>query len=200
MLDFDSLLFNIDIPTQTPDCGKLLVAEPFLREAHFCHSVILLVDYAPASSAMGIVLNQPTSYTLQQLVPDIAAAEPIRVYSGGPMSTDRLYFLHTLGDLIPGSRQIADGIWIGGDFDAMLRYLSDGYPTDGIMRFFLGYSGWDAGQLEQEMQSHVWATAAPAHADVLLGTEGDAMWHTIVRSLGDSFRGWQYYPRNIQNN
>ena len=63
MIDFESLLFNIDINSERiPRSGSLLVAEPFLREQYFHHSVICLVDYEPRGSAMGVVLNNITSY------------------------------------------------------------------------------------------------------------------------------------------
>lgn len=200
MKDFDSFLFNIDLPSRSPERGMLLVAEPFLREPHFCHSVVMLVDYSAEGTAMGIVVNQPTTYTLQQLLPSVSAAEPVRVYCGGPMSTDRLYFLHTLGDLFPGARRISDGLWIGGEFESMERYLADGYPVEGVIRFCLGYSGWEPGQLDQEIESHVWTVATPPAPEELLTSDGDAMWHKAVRSLGETFRTWQMYPRNLQSN
>ena len=121
MLDFESLIFNIDINRSAiPHAGSLLVAEPFLRERYFHHSVICLVDYEERGSAMGIVLNNRTSYTLQDLLPSVTASVTIPVYCGGPMSCERLYFVHTLGDLIPSSREIVDGLYIGGDFDTKI--------------------------------------------------------------------------------
>lgn len=200
MSQFDTYLFNIDIPTGTPETGKLLVAEPFLREEHFCHAVILLLDHEPERATMGIVTNHPTTYTIDQLLPAVKRPDPVKVYCGGPVSTDRLYFVHTLGDLFPGARPICDGLWIGGDFDAVVRYVSDGYPVDGVLRFFLGYSGWEPGQLTDEIDSHVWAVTAPPAPELLLSNEGDTQWHMAVRLLGESHKAWRMYPRNLQSN
>lgn len=201
MIDFESLIFNIDIDRRfIPHPGSLLVAEPFLRERYFHHSVICLVDYEERGSAMGIVLNNRTSYTLQEILPSVTAENPIPVYCGGPMSCDRLYFMHTLGDLIPDSREIVPGLYIGGDFDTVLSIVNDGYPVDGHLRFFLGYSGWDAEQLDGELLKSVWAvTDIPSVASMLSGEE-DAYWHSVVRSMGEKYRGWLYHPRNPHSN
>lgn len=197
MADFDTLLFNIDIDAGlTPHKGSLLVAEPFLREQYFHHSVIVLVEYEPQGAAMGVVLNNRIpSCTLQELLPSVSATEPIPVYCGGPMSGERLYFIHTLGDLIPESQEIMPGLYIGGDFDSVISIVNDNYPVDGHLRFFLGYSGWEKEQLNEELFRNVWALADVQSVDGILTGEDDAYWHRIVRSMGEDYRGWLYHPR-----
>lgn len=201
MIDFESLLFNIDISSsRVPQPGAILVAEPFLREQYFNHSVICLVDYEPRGAAMGIVLNQPTAYDLAELISGIHTDRRIPVYCGGPMSCDRLYFIHTLGSYISGGRQIADGLWIGGDFDEMTEYVNSDLPIDGHIRFFVGYSGWSAGQLDGELLDNVWAVGLPESPSRLLTGAEDAYWHRCVKTLGEPYRGWLYHPRNPQSN
>lgn len=200
MIDYDNVLFNIRIESGMPHQGALLVAEPFLRDEHFSHAVICLVEYGPASTAMGIVLNHPTAYTLQGLIQGVKRKEDIRVWCGGPMSCDRLYYVHTLGDLIPDSREIIPGLYIGGDFQAMLDYVNSGCPTEGCIRFFIGYSGWGHGQLDEELRNHVWAVNNITDAPSLLTGSHKGYWHRQVRELGPEFRGWLYHPRNPQFN
>ncbi len=201
MIDFESLLFNIDINTRCiPRPGSLLVAEPFLRERYFHHAVICLVDYEPRGSAMGIVLNNLTSYTLQDVLPSVKAKTPIPIYCGGPMSCDRLYFMHTLGELIPDSREVTPGLYIGGDFETVLSIVNDGYSTDSHLRFFLGYSGWDVEQLDGELLKNVWAVTDISSLDTVLTGEEDAYWHRVVRGMGKKYRGWLYHPRNPHSN
>lgn len=65
MIDFDRRLFNIDIPSDTPTKGSLLVAEPFLREDYFRHSVISIIDHGDGAGTMGVVMNRQTAYPLQ---------------------------------------------------------------------------------------------------------------------------------------
>lgn len=197
-MDYKTLLFNIDIPVSTePAPGALLVSEPFLHEEYFNHAVIALVEYEPGQSAMGVVMNNETEYSLQDLVEGITVKERIPVYCGGPVADDRLFFVHTLGDLIPGTQPLGKGLWIGGDFDAMVKIINDRYDLNGSIRFFIGYSGWEAGQLEGEISRNVWAVGRmPDVAGELLREEGDAAWHKAVRSLGPAYRGWLYHPRN----
>lgn len=200
MIDLDSTLFNINVENGTPKEGSLLVAEPFLSESHFNHAVILLIDYALASKSMGIVMNRSTSYSLGQLVDSVDDSLSIPVYCGGPMSYNRLFYIHSLGPMFSGSREIPGGLYIGGDFNDVTEYISEGYPVDGLIRFFVGYSGWDAGQLDDEISSHVWAVAKQMdHKDMLIGAD-DTYWHKTVRSMGDKYRGWLYHPMHPSAN
>ena len=197
--EFNRLLFNIDMPQKPLALGAMLVAEPFMRDEHFCHSVICIVDYQPGQSSMGVVLNHPTPFTLDQLLENVVR-ENIQVFNGGPMSPDRLYFIHTLGDIIPDARQIDDDLWIGGDFDIMTEYVNSGYPIEGKIRFFVGYSGWGPHQLEDEISNHVWAVVNHTLPLVMLSGSGDSYWHTTVRHLGPTFRGWSFHPQNVHSN
>ena len=91
MNNYDNLLFNIQIDSGDPGPGSVLVAEPFLRDQHFLHSVILLVDYEHAAPSMGVVLNRLTTYSLQGLISGVTRTESIPVFCGGPMSHDRSF-------------------------------------------------------------------------------------------------------------
>lgn len=200
MIDFDNTIFNIDIPGGKPDIGALLISEPFLREDYFHHSVICIADYAPDSTAMGIVLNRLTGYTLQNIIEGVKIEKPVSVYCGGPMANDRLFFLHTLGEVIPGCRKIKDNLFVGGDFEAVREYVNLGYPLEGYLRFFLGYSGWSRLQLDEEINNRVWAvTESTDYSSMLTGSE-DPYWHRYVRMLGKRFRGWRFHPRNPHAN
>ncbi len=200
MPDLDSSLFKINLPTDTPAVGSILVAEPFLREEYFNHGVISLVEYEPGKSAMGLVLNKPTGYTLGEAIEGIDDDVDLPIYCGGPLSCDRLFYLHTLGNTFPGARQIADDLFIGGDFEDVRKYVNMGLDTDGKMRFFVGYSGWGAGQLESEIEQHVWAVAPKPANKQIFTEDGDSFWHRIVRLLGKPYRNWLYHPVNPQYN
>lgn len=200
MIDYDNELFNIKISGEAPQQGSLLVAEPFLKDEHFAHSVICLIEYSHTGTAMGIVLNRQTQYKLGELVNNVNTKSDIPIFCGGPMSHNRLYFIHRLGNLIPDSREIAKGLYIGGNFDAITEYINDGMPVEGMIRFFVGYSGWDRNQLDEELSQNVWAvTKIPDLKTILTGSE-DVFWHRMVRSMGHKYRGWLYHPANPQWN
>lgn len=198
MTDIRSTLFDIRLNNNEPTPGSLLVAEPFLKEEHFNHAVILLLDYDKDDSSMGLVVNKSTGYSLGQLIEGFENEMP--VYSGGPVGTDRLFYIHCLGDIIKGSIEIAPGLWVGGDFDSIKEYLKAGYPTEGYLRFFLGYSGWQPGQLDEEVGNNVWAVVNKYDAKNLLADSDDTTWHRTVREMGDRFRGWLYHPMNLSSN
>lgn len=200
MNELESLLFNININSNAPSQGALLVAEPFLKEGYFNHAVICLVEYSPGAHTMGIVLNLETGINLQSVVAEITREESIPLFCGGPLSNNRLYYIHTLGELIPDSREITPGLYIGGNFNSIIDYVNSGYPIEGKIRFFIGYSGWDIGQLEDELRQNVWAVTSASRLDTLLAGKGNKYWHKLVRSMGPEYRGWLYHPQNLTDN
>lgn len=194
MPKLDNSIFRIDMPTPPPKPGVLLVAEPFLREEHFNHAVITLIEYGKAEKAMGLVLNKPTGYTLGEAVQGIDDEVEIPIFCGGPLSCDRLFYIHTLPAEIPGGSPLGPDLYIGGDFDALKKYVNMGLPTEGLIRFFVGYSGWDCHQLDEEIAAHVWAVAPrPANAEILR-QDADSFWYRTVRSMGAKYRNWLYHP------
>lgn len=200
MPNLDTSLFRINMPTRQPVVGDLLVAEPFLREEYFNHAVISLVEYERGKSAMGLVLNKPTGYTLGEAIEGIDDSVDVPIFCGGPLSTDRLFYIHTLPGEFKGARELARGLYIGGDFDSVRSYVNMGCETEGLMRFFVGYSGWDPFQLESEISQHVWAVGPePVNADILRH-DGDSFWYEMVRRMGPAYRNWLYHPVNPQYN
>lgn len=191
-------LFDIQVVHRDITPGCMLVAEPFLREGYFNHSVIMLADYDRNAGAMGVVLNNLlTDTSLQELIPEVKRKDKVSVYCGGPVNSDRLFFVHTLGDIFPGAEPLADGLFIGGNFDAVTDYVNAGYPLEGTLRFFVGYSGWEAGQLEGECAKNVWAVTPPVldAAECLRGSD-DAYWHKVVRRMGAPYTHWLLHPKN----
>lgn len=192
-MNLDKILFNIDISTMKPMEGSLLVAEPFLSDRYFNHAVIALIDYKEDGEVMGIVMNRTSGYTLGRLIEGFDDNIDIPVYIGGPMSSNRLFYIHRLGDIFSDSLEIMPGLWIGGDYGQVLQYIADGYPAEGLIRFFIGYSGWSAGQLESEIADHVWAVTTPLSAEQMITGNDDSYWHKVVRKMGPSYRGWQMH-------
>lgn len=203
MKNIDTSFFNVRSLQMPTEAGDLLVAEPFLTENWFDHAVISIIDHNDDEGTTGVVLNVPILSTLDEVLDGVERkGDPVTVFCGGPLSHDRLYFVHTLGDeVIPDARPYAPGLWIGGDFNAAVRYVNEGYPLDGMIRFFIGYSGWAPGQLKREIKESTWAVLKPSMspAEQLSGF-GDAMWHDAVRQLGDRYRPWQMVPKEARDN
>lgn len=210
MKSYRTNLFNFDTVKRPVTPGSLLVSEPFLHENFFRHAVVsmITVDSAADGSSMGVVLNNRMDMSLDDVVDGVTRPRKVPVFCGGPCSLNRLYFVHTLGEtIIPGATQYAPGLWIGGDFDTVLNYVNTGYPMDGVLRFFLGYAGWERGQLGGELEGDVWAVteltgteltgteggdALTAHQ--LLRLSGDSLWHHVIRTMGPHYRTWSFHP------
>ena len=110
--------------TIKPKKGHLLIAEPsIIGDTSFNRSVILLADHTDEGS-IGFILNKPLKYTLKDLVPHTKAS--YKVYNGGPVEQDNLYFIHKIPDLIPESIEISLGIYWGGNFDIALALINSG--------------------------------------------------------------------------
>ena len=182
---------NDILPTQ----GSVLIAEPFLQDAYFQRSVVLLVEHTEQGS-MGFVLNKKTDLTVNSFFKDLEGVPEIPIYIGGPVSANRLFFLHTLGDiLIPDAVKVSDTVYFDGDFEALKRYILRGYPIEGKVKFLLGYSGWTAGQLGHEIERDSWAVSREA-VDNILSASGESYWRASVSLLGDDYKTWMIYPKD----
>ncbi|MCM1032993.1 MAG: YqgE/AlgH family protein [Odoribacter sp.] len=203
MKELETTFFNLSTVKLPVHAGDLLVAQPFLDDDWFERAVISIIDYDKIDGATAVVLNNDMGYTLDEVLSGIGdAGKNVKVYCGGPLSRDRLYFIHTLGpEIIPNAREYGPGLYIGGDFTHAVAYVNDGYPCDGLIRFFVGYTGWSVGQLEQEIDEDTWAVLPIGNESsrFIVGS-GDAVWHRAVKEMGDEYRSWSLIPRDIQSN
>ncbi|MFT3749660.1 MAG: YqgE/AlgH family protein [Agriterribacter sp.] len=177
--------------------GILLIAEPFLKDPNFMRTVVLLCDHQQEGS-FGFVLNKQFNHTLDELIPELEGMK-IPVFAGGPVQLDTLHFLHTYPELLPGSHELTDGVYWGGDFEMMKDLLIKRELDLKRIRFFVGYSGWGANQLEQEMNSKSWLTAK-ARKNIILHRSISEIWKDSLRLLGDEYAMMINFPTDPQLN
>jgi len=181
-----------------PSKGLLLVAEPsIIGDASFNRSVVLLAEHSENGS-IGFILNKVLDFTLQELIPDLTKS--FKIYNGGPVEQDNLYFIHKIPDLIPDSIEIANGIYWGGNFDAVKELISKGLITEKQIRFFLGYSGWDAEQLQEELNSNSWIITAHQDAKDIIERPYRSFWKDKMIELGGNYMLWSNAPENPSYN
>ena len=174
--------------------GHLLIAEPsIIGDLSFNRSVILLADHNTEGS-VGFILNKPLKYTIKDLLPEIQSN--FKIYNGGPVEQDNLYFIHNVPNLIPDSIEISDGIFWGGDFDLTKNLINTGILKKKNIRFFLGYTGWDSEQLENEMQSSSWILTNNVYANKILGKASAHFWKEKIVELGGEYLIWSNAPEN----
>ncbi len=181
----------------TPGPGTLLIAEPFLKDPNFMRSVVLICEHQEEGS-FGFVLNRIFENTLNELMNDMDELN-LPVYYGGPVQVDTIHFLHQYPELIPGSYEILDGIYWGGDFQIAINQLREGNIDKNKIRFFLGYSGWGNGQLNSELQEKSWLIAQ-ATRKLVFPKDVDELWKDALRHLGGDYTLMANFPIDPQLN
>ncbi|MBN1379509.1 MAG: YqgE/AlgH family protein [Gammaproteobacteria bacterium] len=166
--------------------NHFLIAMPDLRDPNFSRSVTLICEH-DQHGAIGLVVNRPTTITLSELFvqlklkcikPETANTQ---IMAGGPVCPENGFILHRpVGDW-ENTLGIADDMGLTTSID-ILRSIADGNgPEQAIIA--LGYAGWGAGQLENELADNAWLTH-PADSDMLFTTPREQLWDTAARAIG----------------
>ncbi len=180
--------------TMQPKKGDLLFAEPsIIGDASFNRSIVLLAEYTSEGS-IGFILNKPLDYTINDLIPEIEAE--FKVFNGGPVEQDNLYFIHKVPELIPNSIEISLGIYWGGDFNVVSDLIANKTISEKNIRFFLGYSGWDTEQLENELKLNSWLVTENIYKSDLIERCCESMWKEKMLELGGEYSIWSNAPEN----
>ena len=181
-----------------PTKGVLLVAEPsIIGDVSFNRSIVLLAEYNSEGS-VGFILNKPLEYTLNDFIPELNSTLP--VYNGGPVEQDNLYFIHKVPHLVPGSIEISNGIYWGGDFNAVAELLKNNQLAEDQIRFFLGYSGWENEQLEQELALSSWVVIPNEYKNSIIGKPYDNFWKEKMIEFGGDYLIWSNAPEDPSYN
>lgn len=180
-----------------PGPGILLIADPFLKDPNFLRTVVILCEHREEGS-FGFVLNRQYENTLDELIPELEGF-PLPVYYGGPVQVDSIHFLHQYPDEIPGSQEISKGVYWGGDFDAIVNLIKNADTDTDKIRFFIGYSGWGEGQLDEEMKEKTWLTVKPTRK-LIFHQDHNEIWKDALKHLGGDYEMMVNYPIDPQLN
>ena len=191
-LDSDILKMKFDQPT--PKVGDILLAEPLMNDIAFQRSVVILIEHSDEAGSLGFVTNRCSNYNLHDLDEEIEREDEIPIYIGGPVHRDRLYYIHTLGNLIPESIEVCNGLYVSGDFKTLIEYVNSGAPIEGKVRFFLGCSGWEKEQLEKELRNFDWAVKKMRNPQRLLTLDEEDAWRAEVSELDEQYLLWRNCP------
>jgi putative transcriptional regulator len=162
--------------------GQLLVAGPALFDPNFRRTVILVGEHGD-QGAMGVVLNRPSPFPVDEAVPPLGglAGSDGLVYVGGPVQPDAVVVLAELDQPDEAAALVFGTVgFLPGDVDA------DGLVELGRARVFAGYAGWAPGQLESELEESSWIIEA-AEADDVFTDEPAELWSQILRRKGGVF-------------
>ncbi|MCV2883489.1 YqgE/AlgH family protein [Aestuariibacter sp. AA17] len=175
--------------------NHLLIAMPSMEDPYFERTVTYICEHNE-QGAMGLVINQPIGMTLRELL--LQADKDARVIdekaenivlAGGPVSQDRGFILHTTQPGWSSSLALTSEIMVTTSKDILSALGNEKGPDKALVT--LGYAGWTAGQLEQELQENSWLTIE-ADLDILFNTPIHRKWEMAVHKLG--IDPWQLAP------
>ncbi|NBU29593.1 MAG: YqgE/AlgH family protein, partial [Caulobacteraceae bacterium] len=178
-------------PPLDPDflAGRLLIAMPGIADERFERAVIYVCAHDD-QHAMGITLNRPVDgLTMPDLLTRLGvkvgdnSREDI-VLMGGPVERERGFVLHTDDYVSPaGTLPVAAGVALTTSREVLNALAADGAPRKAILA--LGYAGWGAGQLEQEMRDNIWLVGE-ADPGLIFGDDHEHKWSRALAGLGVS--------------
>jgi putative transcriptional regulator len=173
--------------------GNLLIAKPsILTDRSFNRAIIYLTEHNESGS-VGFILNKPSKYLLKDLIFEIHS--DLKVYIGGPVEQENLYFIHTVPELIPDSIEVSKGIFWGGNYEAVKSLINQNLIKNNEIRFFLGYSGWTFEQLEDELKENTWAIMENTYSNVLVINDSES-WKEKLMEMGGKYKIWANSPED----
>ncbi len=178
--------------------GTLLIAEPTLNDPSFSRSVVLICRHSKEDGTVGFALNEILDTTVAELIEDLQH-HPITLHLGGPVQNDTIHYIHQYPQYFDDAVEICDGIYWGGDFEKFKTLYKAGKLEDSKIKFFLGYSGWDASQLEDEMKENSWILCNASKA-LVFETKPNQVWDASLISLGGKYELMIHFPSDAQLN
>jgi len=134
--------------------GLYIKSTAALNGSFFENTTILIAEQNQSGS-IGFVTNKPFGKSLHELI-EFNHSKPFPLMDGGPVDRDHIFVLHKRPDLIDGGKQINDGLYLGGNMDQVVKAINNGDVNQEDIQLFIGYCGWDVGELEAEVDEGSW--------------------------------------------
>jgi len=166
--------------------NQFLIAMPRLLDPNFYQTVTYIFSHNE-HGAMGIVINRPLNLDLGEilsqmnLATDSSRIRDMPVYDGGPVHTDRGFIIHKPDSVWQSTIKVSDKVAVTTSRDILEALAQGSGPEKAFIA--LGYAGWDAGQLEQEISDNSWLTA-PSGVDLIFNIPHEKRWEVAVELLG----------------
>ncbi len=174
-----------------PHTGRILISVPFLQDFYFKKSVVLLAEHSDEGS-FGIIINKPVEVKLSDITSEFEDFDA-PVFLGGPVKTDSLFFIHSRPDLIDDGIPIIDGLYWGGNIDTVKELIRTKELSSSEIKFYIGYSGWVANQLNRELEEKSWVVSMTTQQQVFRSNPTE-LWAQTLKKLGKEYKFWAVYP------
>ncbi|WP_018604716.1 YqgE/AlgH family protein [Uliginosibacterium gangwonense] len=169
--------------------NHFLIAMPAMADPNFSRTVAFVAEHGE-DGALGVIINRPIDLTIKDLferveIPFERADLGTRpVYFGGPVQTDRGFVLHRPSGEWQSSLRVGGDVALTSSKDILLALSAEGQPEDLLIS--LGYSGWSAGQLEDELAQNAWLSV-PADPRIIFEVPAEERFEAAMRLLGIDF-------------
>ncbi len=183
---------------KTPKKGDLLISEPFLPDPNFERTVIYICEHNEEGS-FGFVLNRPSELKFDEIIEEVDVFD-VTMYIGGPVQHDTLHFIHRASDIIDDGVIIKENLCWGGNFEQLKSLINTKEINEKDFRFFIGYSGWGAGQLQEELDANSWIVLSNATEKQIFDIAPEQLWRTILKDMGGRFKMYSNYPSDPRLN
>ena len=166
--------------------GHFLIAMPSLNDSFFNRAVTYICEH-DENGSFGLIINQETEIQLKQVLEEMkieSAGTPDKdqtIFIGGPVDQGRGFILHRPAGNWSSSLVVENGVTLTTSKDILQAIANNQGPEDCIVT--LGYAGWAAGQLEQEMASNTWLSC-PADEQIIFNTPVEERWKAAAKLIG----------------
>ena len=184
--------------------GTFLIASLGLEDPSFSRTVVLILQHRP-DQTLGVIVNRPLGervrmYPAEELRTLANGLESGRkpdgmFYQGGPVEPNSLIFLHRLGSAGEDATCVCDDLYAGGDLDILRGCMPDLDSDSPLLRFYLGYSDWAPGQLENEIALGAWILSE-ANIDLVFSEEPESVWQQAMHALGGKYVPMSFIPED----
>ena len=176
------------------ELGSILIAKPFIEDKRFEKTIILIIEHN-TNGSVGLVLNKKASIKIDELIEDFSAFN-IPLNNGGPVDIDNLFFIHKYPDIINESKEIKDGLFLGGSLQDVIKGLNSGEISNHLISFFIGYAGWEKGQLEEELKEGSWIL----HKNAINKLNHNLKWSELLIDINKEYEVWASAPSDFHLN
>lgn len=163
--------------------GAILISHPLLEDTNFYQAVVLITS-SNEKGAMGFVTNRLFPRPLNQLE-EFKQGIAFPIHDGGPMDREHLFFVHQCPGVIDGGEYIRENLYLGGNFKKAVTAIN--HPTIGQqdIKIFIGYCGWDYGELEAEVAEGSWIQLTDPGKSIVF-EDNPNLWKKLYETQGQA--------------
>ena len=176
--------------------GKILISTPDISGDIFSRSVVLIIEH-DENGAFGMILNKKNESMTLRL--QNALGYDVEIYEGGPVDTERLFFIIKGEILTQSYLKINDDFYLTEDAESVIAAFIEGKLQTNQIKVFAGYSGWGTKQLDTELQNKYWTLVEHYNIDYT-SPNNQSLWKKMMQNLGGEFLIWANSPEDVRLN